>query len=72
MIKLTRQQRVALKRVYDRQPIFVSKVAEAMIQPVDYKRFRSTVAGTFGMDNAVVVNWARMWLVIEQDGYTHS
>lgn len=72
MIKLTRQQRVALKRVYDRQPIFVSKVAEAMKQPVDYKRFRSTVAGTFGMDNAVVVNWAGMWLVIEQDGYTHS
>lgn len=61
MIKLTRQQRQALKRVYDRQA-----------QAINYRQFRKSVMGTIGMDNAVVVNWAGMFLAIERDGYTHS
>jgi hypothetical protein len=72
MIITTRAQRLAIKRIYDRQPIYVSKVAEAMKQRVPYKRFRKSVMGTLAMDNAVIVNWAGMWLVIETDGYVHS
>lgn len=72
MIITTRAQRLAIKRIYDRQPIYVSKVAEAMKQRVPYKRFRKSVMGTLAMDGAVIVNWAGMWLVIETDGYVHS
>jgi hypothetical protein len=72
MITTTREQRVAIKRVFDRQPIYTSKIAEAMKQPISYKRFRKSVMGTIAMDGAIVVNWAGMWLVIEVDGYTHS
>ena len=72
MIVTTRDQRLAIKRVYDRSPIYPSKVAEAMNQPISYRRFRKSVAGTICMDGAVIVNWAGMWLAIERDGYTHS
>lgn len=61
MIKLTKQQRRALKRVYDKQAIYTN-----------YRQFRKSVMGTIGMDNAVVVNWAGMFLAIERDGYTHT
>ena len=72
MITTTREQRLAIQRVFDRGPIYTTPVAEAMKQPISYRRFRSAVAGTFAMDGAVVLNWAGMWLVIERDGYTHS
>jgi len=72
MIITTRDQRLAIKRIFDRSPIYVTKVAEAMNQPISYKRFRASVAGTICMDGAVIVNWAGMWLAIERDGYTHS
>ena len=61
MIKLTKDQRKALKRIYDRQTL-----------PINYRLFRKSVMGTIGMDNADIVNWAGMWLAIECDGYTHS
>ena len=63
MKPLTRQQREALKRVYDR--------------PTDnrpdqsYLQFRRTVVQC-GYDDAALVPWCDMWLGIEQDGYTHS
>jgi len=72
MIVTTKAQRAAIKRIYDRAPIYTTKVAEAMNQPITYRRFRRSVAGTIGMDGAVIVNWAGMWLCIESDGYTHS
>ena len=72
MIATTRAQRVAIKRVFDRAPIYATPVAEAMKQPISYRRFRMSVAGTIAMDGAVVLNWAGMWLCIERDGYTHS
>ena len=72
MIVTTREQRIAIKRVFDRGPIYVTPVAEAMMQPISYRRFRKSVAGTICMGGAVIVNWAGMWLAIERDGYTHS
>ena len=72
MTPTTKAQRAAIKRIFDRRPIYVTKVAEAMNQPISYRRFRASVAGTICMDGAVIVTWAGMWLAIERDGYTHS
>lgn len=69
MIYLTKEQRKALKRVYDRAPIFNSRADD---KPISYKEFRKTIEPTFGLDGCVMVYWAGMWLGIEADGYTHS
>jgi hypothetical protein len=58
MIKLTREQREALHRVWCRDN-----------QGLSYMDFRRTVK--HGYDCAMVY-WCNMWLGIEQDGYTHS
>lgn len=74
MVITTREQRLALKRVYDRGPIFHEEIVNHVpLQVVStYRQFRKTVQPTFGCDGAVVVHWANMWLCIERDGYTHS
>lgn len=75
MIKLTRNQRVSLKRVYDRGPVYPYLTAQEKEQnikavPLSYKQFRRTVVrGDFG---CIMVQWCSMWLGIERDGYTHS
>jgi hypothetical protein len=56
---LTREQRVALKRVFDRH-----------IEGVSYRAFRATVQ--MGWDCIMVQTPTGMWLGIETDGYTHS
>ena len=61
MVKLSRDQRTALARVYRRVPMDQT-----------YRAFRRTVQPTFGMDGAVVVRWQGMWLAIESDGYCHT
>lgn len=61
MVKVTKGQRSALARIYNRSPLGISFLA-----------FRRTVQGTFGMDGAVVVRWQGMWLCIEADGYCHT
>lgn len=76
MVKLTRPQREALKRVYLRI------VAAAMPEPVPgkagtfyvptYRELRRKVQPTFFCDDCVMVPFAGMWLGIERDGYTHS
>jgi hypothetical protein len=66
MIVLTRQQRVALKRLYDR--IDTEKFCRT-IKPVTYKEFRRSVSK--GWD-CVMVYWCGMWVGIETDGYTHT
>lgn len=58
MVKLTKPQRIALKRVYDRDN-----------QSITYKQFRKSVQP--GWD-CIMVHWCGMWLGIELDGYTHS
>ena len=55
---LTRPQRVALKRIYDRNEWDGS-----------YREFRRTVQQGWG---CIMVKWCNMWLGIEDDGYTHS
>jgi hypothetical protein len=79
MTPLTRQQREALKRVYDRQPLYLHidpclphlpRVDSAPnAHPVTYRQFRRRlqVGGCVPM-----IYWCGMWLGIEPDGYTHS
>jgi hypothetical protein len=59
MITLTKAQRIALYKVWQR-PVEDKK---------SYKEFRKSVQG--GWDY-VMVQWCGMWLGIEKDGYTHS
>ena len=80
-MKLTRQQRVALKRVYDRAPL---KLVELPRGPMpmraddwdrkrcSYREFRKLVQPEFSVNPAIMVPWCGMWLGIEPDGYTHS
>ena len=70
MVKLTKAQRAAIKRVYDRCPMYTGTLEDH--RRMTYREFRKTVQPTFGMDGAAVVRWAGMWLCIERDGYTHS
>lgn len=60
-MNLTREQRIALKRVYDRH--------DPSTENMTYLQFRRTVQQ--GWD-CIMVKWAGMWLGIETDGYTHS
>lgn len=64
MITLTRPQRVALKRLYDR--------AVRHDSDLTYRAFRRTVRPYFGQHACVLVPFAGMWIGIEKDGYTHS
>jgi len=73
MIMLTKAQRKALKRIYDKQQRTGYILRDRYCpEPIDYRQFRKSVMGTIGMDNAVIVNWAGMWIAIECDGYTHT
>lgn len=58
-MKLTKEQRAALKRVYDR---------DHSVAPT-YRAFRRQVQP--GPD-CVMIHWKSMWLGIETDGYVHS
>lgn len=69
MIKLTRDQRLALKRLFNRAPIYRDVVDQ---KPLSYREFRRCVQPTFGMDGAVIARAWGMWLCIEKDGYTHT
>ena len=69
MTRTTRNQRKALKMVFDRHPIYEHNDS---ISPLTYKQFRRGAQPTFGCYGAVAIYWAGMWLCIETDGYTHS
>lgn len=70
---LTSKQRLALKRVYDRQPIEAEPMMQdryyGVVRYLTYRQFRRTVQP--GWD-CIMVHWCGMWLGIEKDGYTHS
>ena len=73
-MKLTKEQRKALKAVYDRQPIFRGETGALISHPWDsdrmtYRDFRKTVQQGY---DCIMVPWCGMWLGIESDGYTHS
>ena len=55
---LTREQRTALKRKWERDS-----------QGMSYLMFRRTVVQGY---DCIMVPWCGMWLGIETDGYTHS
>ena len=63
MTKITREQRVALKRIYDRGPEWFGPE-----YPATYREFRKSVVLGFG---CLMVRAGGMWLGIETDGYTH-
>ena len=58
-MRITKEQQIALKRVYDRSPLDLT-----------YLQFRRTAFLAFG--DCVMVPWCGMILGIERDGYTHS
>lgn len=62
MVKTNKAQRAALRRIWER----------SQSGHPNYRSFRKRVLPTIGCDNAIVVPWLDMWLVIETDGYTHS
>ena len=59
MKPLTRQQRLAIKRLYDRNHNGC----------MTYLQFRRRAVPGF---DCVMIPWCRMWLGIELNGYTHS
>ena len=59
MVKLTKAQQVALKRISIRHN-------------VSYLDLRRRVQCTFFCDGAVMVEVAGMWIGIEIDGYAHT
>lgn len=75
MNTLTKAQRKALKRVFDRCPIyrFLEETGSTphyrSHKAMTYREFRKTAVTSFG---CVMVQWCGMWLGIETDGYTHS
>ena len=62
MKPITKAQRRAVKRVYDRDPDGSRS----------YREFRRRVIPTFYGDDVIMLHWCGMWLGIETDGYTHS
>ena len=60
MITLTRGQRIALKRIYDRPTDWNNGT---------YRQFRRKVSPGPG---CIMIPWCGMWLGIEPNGYTHS
>ncbi len=76
MKKLTKDQRTALKTVFDRKPLYRGETG-ALIwhqgdRPMTYREFRRTVIPELGGYGAALVPWCGMWLGIEKDGHTHS
>ncbi len=79
MKKLTREQIEAVKRVYDRTPVYGDTNRAHQNQnigyygltqkPNSYLQFRRSVQRGY---DCIMVPWCGMWLGIEQDGYTHS
>ena len=85
MTTITREQRVAIKRVFDRTPHYfqlpyykngelvttdVTSNQAYKTQPaLTYKQFRKRVLHGY---DCLMVQWCGMWLGIEPDGYTHS
>lgn len=58
MVKLTKAQRIAVYRIYNRTE-----------KTVPYREFRKTVQPGY---DCVMLPVFSMWLGIEPDGYTHS
>lgn len=64
MLRITKAQAVSLKCKYAHGGL--------KDKGISYRNFRASIQPTFGMDNAIVVQWCGMWLAIEKDGYVHT
>ncbi len=64
MLRITKAQAVSLMRKHIQGGL--------KDKGISYRNFRASVQPTFGMDNAIVVQWCGMWLAIEKDGYVHT
>ena len=81
MIILTRKQREALFKVFQRDfPSWITpfkryrsgmQLGTDRVPSIQYRRFRKLVQPAFGGE-CVMLPWHGMWLGIERDGYTHS
>ena len=76
MDHLNKVQRFALKRVFDRSPLYLydgmpysENRGFSRSSPMTYRQFRKLAITSFG---CVMIPWCGMWLGIETDGYTHS
>jgi len=61
MIRLTKDQQISLKRIYDRGPLEQT-----------YLEFRRSVFRPIAIKNCVMVYWQGMHIGIEEDGHAHS
>ena len=79
-MNLTKEQRTALKRVYDRTALVIladgtTRAAKqneqyyGLARYATYRQFRKTARQGY---DCIMVPWCGMWLGIESDGYTHS
>jgi hypothetical protein len=68
-MKITKAQQKAIKRLYDRAPMYKRLGDE---ERISYKEFRKTAMPTCGCDNAIAISWAGMWVCVETDGYSHT
>ena len=65
MLVLTRQQRLALKRLWGRP-------RDNELLKLSYKQFRKTATLYPDGTGCIIVPWCNMWVGIEKDGHTHS
>jgi len=75
MVKTTRAQRHALKRLHDRMEAdYVEQIKHGVMPTVllSYRQFRKSAQPYFDDSGCIMVQWANMWVGIERDGYTHS
>ena len=77
MVKLTREQRLSLKRIYDRCPLYKLAADPPPYSipsngPITYREFRKLVTPYFDNSGCIMVQWCGMWIGIEVDGYAHS
>lgn len=73
-MKITKEQQVSLKRIYDRIKENTSRLSflDRAEENISYLSFRRKASLGIGLGNAIVIPFSRMFLVIETDGYTHS
>jgi hypothetical protein len=61
MVQSTHEQRTALFNRWKRNDCCKT-----------WREFAKSAHPTFGMNGAITVLWAGMWLLIEKDGYCHT
>ena len=71
-MKLTKPQLKALYKKWKLAHSYAAQHNEPTDVPRSFLAFRRSVRPTFGMDNAIVVDWTNITLVIETDGHIHS